>query len=99
MASVTNYEYPRIDEARKAYYIRLAQDDGARELVHEILVPRLGGKAFIVAKDHILRMYWRLATDEDHRERASLTHKFAGCRGARRDEPTRSGRHGDGVGA
>jgi uncharacterized protein YcgI (DUF1989 family) len=56
MPSITRYEYPRIDEARKAYYMRLAKDDSARELVTELVVPRLSGKAFVVEKDHIVRV-------------------------------------------
>lgn len=56
MPSVTRYEYPRIDEARKAYYMRLANDNSARELVNELVVPRLSGKAFVVEKNNIVRV-------------------------------------------
>jgi uncharacterized protein YcgI (DUF1989 family) len=56
MPSVTRYDYPRIDEARKAYYMRLATDKSAREVVSELIVPRLSGKAFLVEKDHIVRV-------------------------------------------
>ncbi len=56
MTSITSYQYPRIDDARKAYYMRLAQDSSARKLVRELVVPRLSGRAFIVEKHHILRV-------------------------------------------
>ena len=56
MSTTTTYEYPRIDAAAKSYYVRLAQDETCRELVSELVVPRLGGKAFIVPKNHILRV-------------------------------------------
>jgi uncharacterized protein len=56
MSSITSYDYPRIEGAAKAYYMRLVQDKNSRELMTEFLVPRLGGKAFIVAKNHILRV-------------------------------------------
>jgi uncharacterized protein len=56
MSSVTSYEYPRIDDAWKSYYIRLGQDESARELARELVVPRVSGRAFIVGKDQILRV-------------------------------------------
>jgi len=56
MSTVTSYDYPRIESAAKAYYMRLAQDETTRELVTELVVPRLSGKAFVVAKNHILRV-------------------------------------------
>src|SRR5262249_57349355 len=56
MPSVTPFDSSRIDEARKAYYMRLATDKSAREVVSELIVPRLSGKAFLVEKDHIVRV-------------------------------------------
>jgi uncharacterized protein len=56
MNLMTSYDYPRIEGSEKAYYMRLAQDEKIRELVTELVVPRLGGKAFVVAKNHILRV-------------------------------------------
>ena len=56
MSSAVSYEYPRIDQTRKAYYQRLAQDQNSRRLVHELQVPRLGGRAFVVEKNHVLRV-------------------------------------------
>jgi hypothetical protein len=45
MTSMTSYEYPRIDDARKSYYICLGQDEIARELVRELVAPRVRGYA------------------------------------------------------
>jgi uncharacterized protein YcgI (DUF1989 family) len=56
MGSMTSYEYPRIADQAKTYYMRLAQDEKTRELVTELVVPRLNGKAFTVGKNHILRV-------------------------------------------
>lgn len=56
MTKVTSYDYPRIDEPQKSYYRRLGTDQSARELVRELVVPRLGGKAFVVEKGYILRV-------------------------------------------
>jgi len=56
MAAFTNYEYPRITGEAKAYYTRLAEESESRELVSELTVPRLSGKAFLVPKHHILRV-------------------------------------------
>ena len=56
MAAFASYAYSRIDDDAKAHYIRLAEDQASRELVLDLTVPRLGGKAFIVPKGHILRV-------------------------------------------
>ena len=56
MTAATSYEYPRIEGPGKAYYMRLAEDTTSRELVSELIVPRLEGKAFLVPKHHILRV-------------------------------------------
>jgi uncharacterized protein len=56
MNSVTSYEYPRIDDVWKSYYVRLAQKESARELARELVVPRVSGRAFIVEKGQILRV-------------------------------------------
>ena len=56
MTQATSYQYPRIDERRRGYYQRLAQDPGCRQLVRELTVPQLGGSAFTVEKDQILRV-------------------------------------------
>ena len=57
MTAPTSYEYTRIEGLAKAYYIRLAEDtSSSRELVSELIVPRLGGRAFLVPKHHILRV-------------------------------------------
>ena len=47
MRATTSYEYPRIEGSSKAYYMRLAEDTTSRELVSELIVPRLEGKAFL----------------------------------------------------
>ncbi|HEY1362085.1 MAG TPA: urea carboxylase-associated family protein [Xanthobacteraceae bacterium] len=56
MSGATPYSYPRIDDAHKQYYVRLAQEPDRRELRSELVVPRLGGKAFLVEKGQILRV-------------------------------------------
>lgn len=56
MSEITGYSYPRIDAADKAYYLRLAQEKDRRVLLNELVVPRLGGKAFIVEAGQILRV-------------------------------------------
>ena len=52
MSSMTSYRIPRIADQAKTYYMRLAQDEKTRELVTELVVPRLNGKAFIVEKSY-----------------------------------------------
>jgi uncharacterized protein YcgI (DUF1989 family) len=54
--TLVSYEYPRVSEVEKAYYARLAQDESSRELIADFLVPRLGGKAFVVEKRQVLRV-------------------------------------------
>jgi uncharacterized protein YcgI (DUF1989 family) len=54
--SFGSYEYPRVSEAERTYYTRLTQDENAREMIADFPVPRLGGKAFVVEKNHILRV-------------------------------------------
>jgi uncharacterized protein YcgI (DUF1989 family) len=56
MAAFTNYEYPRITGEERAYYTQLAADPSSRELVSELVVPRLVGRAFLVPKHHIVRV-------------------------------------------
>ena len=50
------YSYPRIEDADKAYYVRLAQEPDRRKKLRALVVPRLSGKAFIVEKGEILRV-------------------------------------------
>jgi uncharacterized protein YcgI (DUF1989 family) len=56
MTKSISYEYPRIDATTRAYYQRLAEDPSARQLVHELEVPPMAGRAFLVKKSHVLRV-------------------------------------------
>ncbi|HZT52411.1 MAG TPA: urea carboxylase-associated family protein [Stellaceae bacterium] len=56
MTETSGYSYPRIEPSDKAYYIRLAEEPEKRRLVRELVVPRLGGKGFVVERGQILRV-------------------------------------------
>jgi len=56
MSVQTGYQTPRIDDRDLAFYARLADEHENREPVRDLVVPRIEGRAFVVAKGHILRV-------------------------------------------
>lgn len=50
------YQPPRVDDNDQRFYTRLAEERENRDLLQDLIVPRLDGKAFIVEKGQILRV-------------------------------------------